>query len=498
MATRYELLVCFVLVTLSSTVFASTSSYPDENRLSAEDENDAREDYPDLDDLSSFFDFDLVPSKEAGSNRKRPVRLRPNLSKHYYYYKATDSFYRGDSPPQDKGKQVVTLGSHYKPESEPETTSSEQSANDSKEAVNRFVMGNYQVSVVDANSPVLSKLGLNKEDLDKLSVLTKRSANTNIMGSDSVHSPTYAENPRTDYNHPTYSHPPPSYDTSRYTHHSPPERHHRQGEYYPEDKPSYSHGHNPPSYSYQPSSHSSPPPQGSYDPKSYKVVRNPPHRGPSGYNHPPPRYDSYPPPTSHTPKRGSSESWKPRVTTHTDWDDKDRRQEYQESDSYPPHPLPLPHREPTSNSVPYSKPAYSSDSSSDKHGYHHPSSYSKPKTTYGPSSSSSGDYHAYKPSYQSSPNYSTSKSTPSRAGSAEYPSSSYHSHHEPSKPAGITIKFKGKAPGGHSGLNIPLSFSPFDVAKKLLPQLNPLNNKKITIGITIENKEKQHHGYHAY
>lgn len=439
-------------------------------------------------------------------------------------------------------------------------------SNDSITGLSQYKVGNYQVSVVDANSPILSNLGLSPEYLRRLSGYEKRTLNTSMVASDSTHSATYAENPHPNYQPSTYQHHhspnalphQPSYDSSRYP---PPPPSYSERQYKPNE------GYNSPNgysgYNQAPASHQ-PPPQGSYDAKSYRAVQNgysqtsnsypPPHykshESHNSHNNPPPpphtasynnphqspynnpsshssynnpsshsSYNNPPPPhassynnpssaspSSYGPQRSSSEPWRQVTQHHVDWDDKQTKKESWQNGPYPPHPPPLPYSSTASSAGSYyPKPSYSG--SSDKTGYRGAPSYAKPesasKPTYSSSPASSSEYNSHKP-YYSSPSYSSSSKVPSRAGSVSIASSNHHDHHyAPSKP-GITIRFKAKSPshsGGHGGgVSIPLGFNPLEVVKKLLPSLNPLNNKKVTIGITIENK-KDHHSetvFHPY
>ncbi|KAG8192075.1 hypothetical protein JTE90_025338 [Oedothorax gibbosus] len=467
----------------------------------------SRSDYPDFDDMNSFFDFDLIPSLErdkdyenqygsesdSESSNEQPLR-----KKYYYYFKKDGPRYLFD-PDSPSKKQVVTPGTHYKPENDKDAVV-ENASTESKPTLNQAVVGPYQVSVVDADSPVLSNLGLNKEDLMKLSGHTKRSTtNASMVGSGSVPAATYAETPRQEHPppnyHPHHSHPPPppSYEPSNgYG----PDRSYRPSEYYPSDN-------QPPHRGY---SSGQPPPQGSYDPKSY-----PPSHSPPSYNHPPPPSRSYGPyPPSYAPKRSSEVPWRQvSSSAHTDWDDKQNKKPepyngYSHYQTPPAHASKPSYTEKTG----YRHSSYSSPSSSSSEYHSHKHSSGSSSSEYKPrpsgsgeyhshkySPSSSSEYHSHKPSYPSSSYSSSDKAPPpSRAGSVSYGSS-----HEASKP-GITIRFKKSGHesghGGSSGLSIPLNFNPLDVVKKLLPSLNPLNNKKVTIGITIENKNKPE--YHVY
>ncbi|GIZ05274.1 uncharacterized protein CEXT_116011 [Caerostris extrusa] len=178
-----------------------------------EEDIKSRSDYPDIDDLSSFFDFDLGTTIES-NEKDYPSRYgRPNTSV------------------LGEGEEVVTI-----------------SVNDSKAVISQAVVGPYQVSVVDANSPMLSELG-----------------------AASVPSATYAENPRPDYPQRGYSpnhqhqhqHPPNTHSYEGH-HHGPPdhtERQYRPNDYYPADN-------HPPPRNYGPApALAQPPPQGSYDAK---------------------------------------------------------------------------------------------------------------------------------------------------------------------------------------------------------------------------------------
>ncbi|KFM57003.1 hypothetical protein X975_25597, partial [Stegodyphus mimosarum] len=367
---------------------------------------------------------------------------------------------------------------------------------------------------------MLSKLGFSQEDLERLSGYSRRSTtNSTMLESDSVPPATYAEDPRSHHPYagypPSHAQPPKKhaerYESSKYPSYSsskPTEREYRPNEYYPPETSTPHRG-----YYSAPPANSHPPPQGSYDAKSYKAVQDSTPRAYSTYHHhQPSNYNQYPPPpppappstSSYSPKRSPSEAWRHNPSAHTDWDDtKPKKQEsWQGEGPYPPHPPPLPYSSTPSNSESHqSRPSYNSQPDKPSHRYatyHKPEVPSKP--SYSPSSSissSSSDYHVHKPSYYPPPStYSSSSKVPSRSGSVSYGSSSHH-HPPPSKP-GITIRFKAKTPG-HHGLNIPLNFNPLEVVKKLIPlsALNPLNNKKVTIGITIENK-KEHHDYHSY
>ncbi|XP_054716851.1 adhesive plaque matrix protein-like [Uloborus diversus] len=475
---------------------------------------ESRSDYPDFDDLSDFFDFEIGPSpgyRPSGSSAKK--RYPP---KDYYYYKskAPGSYGSHYYHPSAK-KQVVTPGTHYKPPTEKPHNEEERKNISEGDPV---VIGGYQVSVVDADSPVLSKLGLSREELERLSGYTRRSTtNATMVGSDSVPPVTYAETPRQDYNHPG----PSSYDSHKHSNYPDPP--YNSNGYYPAENPHRS---------YNPSSSAHPPPQGSYDAKSYRAVQQygQQNSGPNHHHHPThshpyeapytsqrqstgsssyqggsSSYQASPGSSSYNPHRSySSEPWKQIAPpAHTDWDDKSKKQEnWNDNGHYPPHPPPLPYSSTSSNSGShYPKSTYSSSS----YGYaDKPRPYSKPdsvKPHYSSSSSpssSSSEYHSHKPSYRPSSSYSSGSKAPERAGSVSYGSSSSHYHHEaPSKP-GITIRFKAKAPGHGHGVSVPLSFNPLEVLKKLSPlsALNPLNNKKVTIGITIENKKE--HDYHSY
>lgn len=481
----------------------------------------SRSDYPDFDDMSSFFDFDLVPSSESdreydnqfdSESNSESSEEPPRRNKYYYYYKADGPRYTFDpNPPK---KQLVTPGTHYKPENDKDIA--ENVSTESKPPINQAVVGPYQVSVVDADSPMLTNLGLNKDDLMKLSGHTKRStSNASMVGSDSVPPATYAENPRQDHPPPNYppqhshasNHPPP-YEQSGNNY--PPERSYRPNEYYPAENQGPHRGYGS----------GQPPPQGSYDPKSYHHSP-PPHSPPPSSYYPPPSspsrsYSPYPP--SYAPKRSSEVPWRQVPSTHTDWDDKQNKKpepyhghsHYQPPPSHGSSPSSSQYPKPSYGSSEkqgyryssYSKPTYSSPSSSDYHSHKHsppPSSSEYHSHAHSPSSSS--DYHSHKHSYPSS-SYSSSAKAPSRAGSVSHGLS-----HESSKP-GITIRFKAKAPAGHEssghggsgghGLSIPLNFNPLDVVKKLIPSLNPLNNKKVTIGITIENKKEPHIDFQSY
>ncbi|GFQ72693.1 uncharacterized protein TNCT_208321 [Trichonephila clavata] len=544
MATAARLLLALLLLTVGISTWAIASESEENNKISGEDESvESRSDYPDIDDLSSFFDFDLGTSSESEKGYPNPPKTSRN--KYYYYYKADGPrYYESDYPPK---KQVVTPGSHYKPQDDTEVVSEMPSVNDSKSTISQAIVGPYQISVVDGNSPLLSKLGLKKEDLEKLSGHTKRSIiNASLVGSDSIPTATYAENPRPDYpqsgyntNHPSsgYSsnnppsgyapnHQPPSspnshsYEQPKYSQYGPDhtERQYRpSNDYYPVDTPQ-------PHRSYGPGpAPAHPPPQGSYDPKSYIAVQNSAqqHQSSYSYGHPPPAQSTYnqysspahnhypSPPTSYAPKRNSGEPWRQSSPVHTDWDDKQSKkpETYHTQGPHAPHPPPTSYGNTPSNSVPhYPKPSYGS--SAEKPGYRY-ATYSKPQTapkpTYSATSSSSSEYSSHKPSYHPpSSGYSTSVKAPSRAGSVSYAAPSHNHYHESSKP-GITISFKAKSPshgggGGGGGLKIPVSLNPLDVVKKLLPlsSLNPLNNKKVTIGITIENKKDSHHDHHEY
>ncbi|CAL1269933.1 unnamed protein product, partial [Larinioides sclopetarius] len=347
----------------STLVRASESK--DNNQVSSEDENiESRSDYPDIDDLSEFFDFDLGTSSESDKNyRNHYDKPKTSRNKYYYYYKSDGPRYyeRSNFP---KKQVVVTPGSHYKPQNEKEVLTETTSQNDSNSTPNQAVVGQYQVSVVDANNPIFTKLGLKKEDLEKLSGYTKRSiSNVSMVGSDSIPPATYAENPRPDYPEhgfePNHQHPPPpnthSHEPHKPPHYSPDraERQYRPSEYYPSDnhqpQRSYGHGSGP----------AQPPPQGSYDAKSYQAVQNSAHQYQSGYSYgqpppPPPAYDQYSsqgrnhysapansqysapsnnhypapssnhypsPPSNYAPKRSSGEPWR-ATPVHTDWDDK--------------------------------------------------------------------------------------------------------------------------------------------------------------------------------
>ncbi|KAF8795576.1 hypothetical protein HNY73_000064 [Argiope bruennichi] len=542
MAAAGRVLLVLALLSVGITTLAVASESEDNNQVSAEDGSmESRSDYPDIDDLSEFFDFDLGTSSESEKNHYNKPKTSRN--KYYYYYKSDGSrYYERSNFPK---KQVVTPGSHYKPQDDKEVLTETTNVDDSNSTLSKAVIGQYQISVVDANNPIFTKLGLKKEDLEKLSGYTKRSiSNVSMVGSDSIPPATYAENPRPDYPEqgyaPNHQHPPTpnthSYEPHKHSQYDNDrtERQYRPNEYYPADnhQPQRSYGQAP--------GPAQPPPQGSYDAKSYQAVQNSAHQYQSGYNYgqppppSPPAYDQYSsqgrhqypapahnqysgppsnhypaPPGNYAPKRSSGEPWR-ATPVHTDWDDKQSKkpESYHQHGPYPPHPPPVSYSSTPSNSVShYPKSTYSS---SDKPGYRY-ATYTKPQGAPKPSYSSpstSSEYHSHKPSYSSSSGYSSSAKAPSRAGSVSYPAPSHHHHHdtyhEPSKP-GITIRLKAKSPshhggegGGGHGLNIPVSLNPFDVVKKLLPSLNPLNNKKVTIGITIENKKENHHDYHSY
>ncbi|GFU17635.1 uncharacterized protein NPIL_382731 [Nephila pilipes] len=558
MASTASLLVALLLLTVGISTWAIATESEENNKISGEDESiESRGDYPDIDDLSSFFDFDLGTSSENDKDYPNqfnvPKTSRPSRNKYYYYYKADGPrYYESDYLPK---KQVVTPGSHYKPQDDEEVVSEMSSVNDSKSTISQAIVGKYQVSVVDGNSPLLSKLGLKKEDLEKLSGHTKRSImNASLVGSDSIPSATYAENPRPDYPQSGYTpnhqnsgyapnhqnsgyasnHPPSGYAPS-YSQQSSPNSHSYEPPKYSQNGPDHSERQYRPSNDYYPvdgpQPHRSygpgpapaqPPPQGSYDAKSYMAVQNSAQQHQSGYSygqHPPPAQPAYnqysgpsqnhypSPPASYAPKRSSGEPWRQSSPVHTDWDDKQNKkpETYHTHGPHAPHPPPTSYGSTPSNSVQhYPKPSYSS--SADKPGYRY-ATYSKPQTAskpaYSATSSGSSEY-SHKPSYHSSsPGYSTSAKAPSRAGSVSYAAPSHNHYHESSKP-GITISFKAKSPshggGGGGGLKIPVSLNPLEVVKKLLPlsSLNPLSNKKVTIGITIENKKDSHHDYHSY
>lgn len=525
-----------------------------------------------MDDLSSFFDFELGPPSITYHHIEDNPEKKTRPNKHYYHYDSEDppeyKNHHYNTPPTKK--QVVTPGTHYKSSTDKTFIEGEKQANESKPILNQAKIGQYQVSVVDADSPILSNLGLSKSDLERLAGYSKRTIrNASMVASDSTASATYAENPHPNYPSSGYSSPhsqnrqsyPPNYDSSS----APPyrgnydERQHKPNDHYqPLDTPNSQGSYSQP----PPSAH--PPPQGSYDSKSYRAVQGASSHGPNGYNYPPPSYNqaptsynqppqsynqpspSYaqpsspynnPPPSqasynnpvqspspyskippsapynspspqpSYSPQRSSNVPWRPASQTHVDWDDKPKKPEnWHESGPYPPHPPPLSYTSTSSNSgTYYPKPSYGQ--TADKSGPRLAASYVKPDSTSKPSysgssSSNPSEYSSHKPSYYPSSSYSSK--APSRDGTVTYAASSHHHHPAPAKP-GITIRFKAKAPAhGHShshghGVSIPLSFSPLDVVKKLLPSLNPLNNKKVTIGITIENK-KDHHiaEYHPY
>lgn len=466
--------------------------------------------------MNSFFDFDLIPNLENdkdyesqydSESNSESSNDRPLRKKYYYYFKKDGPRYLFD-PDNPSKKQVVTPGTHYKPENDDKEVT-ENSSTESKPVLNQAVVGPYQVSVVDADSPVLSNLGLNKEDLMKLSGHTKRSTtNASMVGSGSVPAATYAETPRQEHPPPNYhSHPPPPYEPS--DSYGPDRSYRPPSDYYPAENPAPHRGY----------SSGQPPPQGSYDPKSYP----PPHSPPS-YNYPPQSspqrsYSPYPP--SYAPKRSSEVPWRQVSSSHTDWDDKQNKkpEPYHGYSHYQPPPAHSPkpsygsssektgyryssynkptYSSPSSGSSEYHSHKHSGGSSSSEYSYRHSSPGSSDYHSHKHSSPSSSEYHSHKPSYPSSSYSSSGKAPPpSRAGSVSYGSS-----HEASKP-GITIRFKksghDSGHGGSSGLSIPLNFNPLDVVKKLLPSLNPLNNKKVTIGITIENKNKPYSEYTPY
>lgn len=505
--------------------------------------------------MSSFFDFEIGPPSityqdAADIKAKKSLHARPNANKNYYYYHS-EGYPENVKPyPALMKKQVVTPGTHYKSSTEKTFIEGEEKVNESTPIFNQQV-GGYQVSIVDANNPIFSKLGLSPEDLASITGYKKIVTNSSMVASDSTQSASYAENPR--HNHPNSAYPPPNYhnsqpnsnqpsapshqpnyDASRY----PPqantyaERQYTPNDRYPSSETPNSHNHNHASASHHP------PPQGSYDAKSYRAVQSGYPQSSNGYNYPPPNYDhhqhhsgnaynnphqssasynnphqqssysnpngapyNYPPPhaspnptapsSSYNPQRISEVPWRPSTQQHhTDWDDK--KKESWQSGSYPPHPPPLPYSSTSSNSGSYYQKTYYGPSS-DKTS-HHPVATYKPESSSKPIASSSAEYGSHKPYYSPS-TYSSSSKVPSRAGSVSIAASS-HAHAAPAKP-GITIRFKANSPH-QSGVSIPLSLSPFEVVKKFLPALNPLNNKKVTIGITIENKKEHQPEYHSY
>lgn len=492
--------------------------------------------------MSSFFDFEIGPPsityKEEEDPRKQgSFYARPNSNKNYYYYHSDGSPHYNPHYASASKKEVVTPGTHYKSPTEQTFIEDEVKANETDSLLNQAKVGGYQVSIVDADSPLLSNLGLTKDDLRRLSEYNKRPINTSMVASDSTPPLTYAENPRPNYHHsgyqqsnsqnaPSYH---PAYESSKY----PPspdnyaDRQYKPSDrYHPSTEPHSHGGYNEPSAAHHP------PPQGSYDAKSYRVVQNNHPQSSNGYapsyynppqshnsynsphppppstphshphhaphSHPPPSATSYSSPPSsspYNPQRSSGEPWRQVTQHHSDWDDKTSKRETYQSASYPPHPPPLPYGGPPSNTGSYYKPSYESTSEKIRHyqspSYVNPEPVSKP--SYSSPSPSSPEYSSHKPYYSSS-SYSSSSKVPSRAGSVSIAASSHHP--APAKP-GITIRFKAKAPGSH-GVSVPLGINPLEIVKKLLPSLNPLNNKKVTIGITIENKKEHHSDYHPY
>ena len=523
----------------------------------------ARSDYPDYDDLSSFFDFEIGPPqityKEAeDTSSKSSLVARPNSNKKYYYYhsdnQGSHEKLHYSSPAK---KQVVTPGTKYTP-TEKTFVEGEVKSNESSAILSQARIGKYQVSVVDGNSPMLADLGLSPEYLRRLSGYEKRTMNGSMVASDSTQSATYAENPHPNYQHSGYQHPnsgnppsyQPSYDPSR---HPPHSSNYGDRQQKPSERYNPSNGYS--GYNQASASHH-PPPQGSYDAKSYRAVQNGypqvsnsyappyynPHESHNAHNNAPPpppavpynnnphqvSYNSNPSsysnpshpsynnpshpssysspssssPSSYSPQRSSGEPWRQVTQHHVDWDDKQNKKESWQNGPYPPHPPPLPYSSTSSSTGSYyPKPTYGG--SGDKTGHRGVASYVKPESASKPtysSAASSSDYNPHKPYYSSS-TYSSSSKVPSRAGSVSIASSNHHDHHHASSKPGITIRFKAKSPSHHSGghgVSIPLGFNPLEVVKKLLPSLNPLNNKKVTIGITIENKKDHHTEFHPY